>query len=143
MKNTILKLNAEISISILSGIVMLFSFVSGYSPINSLVSFLLVFIKSFIFFIIPLLMYVLEKNNLKFKKVAGIYTSYFIINLFTTIILLSSLLILIEQMLNYADVRSKVYSNTIMKLVYLVGNFISYPFLSFINKQIQDKDRDE
>lgn len=168
MKNTILKLNTEMSIVILSGVVMLFSFISGYSSITSLVSFLLVFVKSFVFLIVPLLLYVLEKQNLEFKKVAGIYTSYFIINLFVTIIvsisfvngvvpiifkslfdfvnliiLLSSLFILIEQILNYADVKSKVYSNAIMRIVYLVGNFISYPFLSFINKQIKDKSSDE
>jgi len=168
VKNTILKLNTEMSIVILSGVVMLFSFISGYSSITSLVSFLLVFVKSFVFLIVPLLLYVLEKQNLEFKKVAGIYTSYFIINLFVTIIvsisfvngvvpiifkslfdfvnliiLLSSLFILIEQILNYADVKSKVYSNAIMRIVYLVGNFISYPFLSFINKQIKDKSSDE
>jgi len=168
VKNTILKLNTEMSIVILSGVVMLFSFISGYSSITSLVSFLLVFVKSFVFLIVPLLLYVLEKQNLEFKKVTGFYNSYFIINLFVTIIvsisfvngvvpiifkslfdfvnliiLLSSLFILIEQILNYADVKSKVYSNAIMRIVYLVGNFISYPFLSFINKQIKDKSSDE
>ena len=52
------------------------------------------------------------------------------------VILLSSLFILIEQTLQYAQIKNKVYSNTVMKTVYLVANFVSYPFLMFINKKI-------
>ena len=168
MEKTILRLNKEVSIIILSGVVMLFSFLSSCSPINSFVSFLFVFVKTFIFLIIPLLFYLFEKVNMEFKKVAGIYTSYFIVNLFITIItsvsivngviptlwktlfdlvnlviLLSSLFILIEQILEYSDIKSKIYSTTIMNIVYLVGNFISYPFLMFINRQINKKNRED
>ena len=168
MEKTVLRLNKEVSIMILSSIAILSTFLSSYSPIISLVSFLFVFIKAFIFLIIPLLIYLLEKNNIEFKKVAGIYTSYFTINLFVTIItsvsvvngvipgiwkllfdlvnlvaLLSALSILIEQILIYSSIESKVYSFTIMKFVYLIGNFISYPFLKFINKQINKKEDDK
>ncbi len=161
MEKTILKLNKEISIIILSGICMLFSFLSMYMPITSLVSFLLVMVKCFIFVFVPLILYILEKNNYEFKKVAGIYSSYFIINFFVTIItsismvngiipivwktlfdivnliiLLSCLFILIENVLEYGDVKSVVYSNTIMKVVYVIGNFISYPFLTYVNKKL-------
>lgn len=166
MDKTILRLNKEISIIILSGIAILFAFLSDYSPIYNLISFMLVFIKSIVFVVVPLIIYVLEKNSIELKKVAGIYTSYFIINLFATIvasisivhgevsfvikvlfdfinliILLSSLFIFIEQILNYAEIKNKVYSATIMKIVYLVANFVSYPFLLFINKKI-DNDKD-
>jgi hypothetical protein len=165
VEKTFLRLNREISIMILSGVVILFSFLSGYSPITNFISFLFVFIKSFLFLIIPLLFYILEKKDMELKKVAGIYASYFIIDLFITIItsvsvvngvipgiwktlfdlvnliiLLSSLFILIEQILLYSDIRSKVYSNTIMKIVYFVGNTIAYPFLAFINKRINKND---
>ena len=162
MKNTILRLSGEISIIILSGLVMLFSLMSDYSLINNTVSFLFVISKSLVFIIVPLSIYILEKENIEFKKVAGIYTSYFIINSFITIItslsivndlvpifwkmlfdlinlivLLSSLLILIEQTLIYNGVKNKIYSNTIMKIVYIVGDFVSYPFLIFIDKKIK------
>lgn len=168
MEKTVLRLSKEISIMIISGIAMLFSLLSSYSPIISFISFLLVFVRSFIFLIVPLLFYILEKDNREFKKVAGIYTSYFIINLFITIIvsvsivngliptlwkslfdlvnlviLLSALFIFIEQVLEYSNIKSKTYSLTIMNIVYLVGNFLSYPFLMFINKQINKKDNDE
>ena len=169
MEKTILRLNKEVSIIILSCLVMIFTFMNYCSYITSFVSFLFVVLKTFIFIIVPLFIYVLEKQSGKFKKIAGVYTSYFIINLFVTIIasismvngvvpglwknlfdfvnliiLLSSLFILIEQILEYSGINSKVYSNTIMSLVYLVGNFISYPFLAFINKKIDKKeDSDE
>lgn len=161
MEKTILKLNKEISVIILSSICILFSFLSMYMAITSFVSFLLVGIKCCIFLIVPLILYVFEKNNYEFKKVAGIYSSYFIINLFVTVItsisivngvvpavwkilfdivnlmiLLSSLFILIESVLEYAEIKSVIYSNTIMRLVYLIGNFVSYPFLAYINKKI-------
>ena len=164
MNKTILGLDERISIIILSAIGMLFTFIGGYGTINSLVSFLFILIKCVVFVVIPLALYVLEKNNMEFKKVAGIYTSYFIINLVMTVIasismingsiayiwkylfdlvslitLLSCLFILIEQVLEYAEIRSKVYKNTIMKIVYLVGNFISYPFLNYINKKSENK----
>lgn len=164
MNKTILGFDERISIIILSAVGMLFTFIGGYGAINSLVSFLFILIKCVVFVVIPLALYVLEKNNMEFKKVAGIYTSYFIINLVMTVIasismingsiayiwkylfdlvslitLLSCLFILIEQVLEYAEIRSKVYKNTIMKIVYLVGNFISYPFLNYINKKSENK----
>lgn len=164
MKKTIFKLDEELSIMILSGIAMLFSFLSTYSPIGGLVSFVFVFLKSFIFFIVPFIIYMLEKHSLRLKKVASIYSGYFIIDLIATIfvsisfvngmvplllktifdlinliILLSSLFIFVEQLLLYSDIESKVYSNTIMYVVYLLGNFVSYPFISFVNKKINKK----
>ena len=164
MNKTILRLDEWVSIVVLSGIAMLFTFISGYSPINSVISFLFVVVKCVIFVLIPSVMYLLEKNNMNFKRIAGIYASYFIINLLVTVlasvsvvngiisnvwkflfdlinllILLSSALILIEQVLEYAQIKNKVYSNTIMRIVYLVANFVSYPLLMFINKKINDK----
>lgn len=161
MNKTFLKLEEELSIIFLSLIVMLFTFISNYSPINNIVSFLFVLVKSSIFIIVPLIVYLIEKSKMNFKKIGGIYASYFIINLFITVItsfsfvngtfvkvwtmlfdfvnlviLLSSLFILIEQTLEYAQIKNKVYSNTVMKIVYLVANFVSYPFLMFINKKI-------
>lgn len=160
MNKTFLKLDKEISISILSVIAILFTLINSCSPINNLVSFLFVFVKLLIFIIVPLIVYLIEKNEIKFKKIGGIYASYFVIDMFVTIIacistfngvtlmiwqslfdlvnlviLLSSLLILIEQILEYGQIKNKVYSNTIMKIVYLVANFVSYPFLLFINKR--------
>lgn len=160
MNKTILRLDEEISIIILSCITMFFTFISSYSPVISLISFLFVVVKTIIFVVVPLIFYFLERNNMEFKKIAGIYTSYFIINLIVTImasisfangivsvfwkflfdlvnlvILLSSLFILGEKLLAYGKIKNKVYTNTIMKIVYLVANFISYPFLLFINKK--------
>ena len=168
MNKTILRLDKELSIIALSGITMLFTFISSYSPVNGLVAFLFVAIKSIIFVIIPLIFYVLEKNNLEFKKIAGIYTGYFILNLLVTIIasvsivngvvpkiwdflfnlvnlavLLSSLFILVEQILDYGEIKNKDYTNTIMKIVYIVGNFVSYPFLLFINKRSSNDNNEE
>ena len=167
MNKTVLRLDKEISIIVLSAATILFTFISSYSPIGSLISFLFVAIKSIVFVVIPLMFYVVEKNNEEFKKIAGIYTSYFIINLIVTlitsvsivngitpkiweflfnlvnlIILLSGLFILIEQVLEYAQIKNKVYSNTIMKIVYMVANFVSYPFLMFINKKSNDFDEE-
>ena len=167
MEKTVLKLNKEISIVILSGVCMLFSFFSIYMPITSFVSFLLVAVKCVVFVFIPLIFYIFEHNCLKFKKVAGIYSSYFIINLFVTLIssvsivngviplvwqtlfdvvnlmiLLSCLFILIENVLEYGGIKSVIYSNTIMKVVYLVGNCISYPFLAYINKKFNKDKKD-
>ena len=167
MNKTILKLDLELSIMILSLISMLFSFLTNYVYITSVTSFLYMLIKSFIFIIVPLIVYILEKRNLEFKKIAGIYTSYFIISMIVTLItsisvvnghvplilkgffdgvnlliLLTSLFILIEQVLIYSDINSKIYSNTIMKIVYLIGNFVSYPFLAFIDKKNKKNDKD-
>ena len=168
MEKTFLRLDKEVSIMILSGVSILFTFLSAYSPITNLVSFCFLFVKSFIFLVVPLIFYILEKRSMDFKKVAGIYTSYFIIDLFLAIlvsismvngdassvlktlfdfvnlvILLSGLFIFIEQVLEYGGIRSKVYSNTIMKLVYSVSNFVSYPFLNFINRKVNKKDKEE
>lgn len=167
MNKTFLKLDKEISMIVLSMVTILFSFISGYSPVNNVISFLLVLVKSIIFIFIPLAVYILEKEQMEFKKLGGIYASYFIINLFVSvvasvsfvdgvvvsfwailfdfvnlIILLSGLFILIDNVLEYAQIKNKVYSNTVMKTVYLVANFVSYPFLMFINKKI-NKDCDE
>lgn len=166
MNKTFLKLEEELSIIILSLITILFTFISSYSPIDNLISFLFVLIKSIIFIIVPLIVYLIEKNKLNFKKIGGIYASYFIIDLFVSVItscsvvdgvfvkiwimlfdlvnlviLLSSLFILIEQVLVYSQLKNKVYSNTIMKIVYLVANFVSYPFLLFINRMINKEDK--
>lgn len=165
MEKTIFRLDKEISIMILSAITILFSFLSSYSTISNLFSFISVLLKSLIFVIIPLIIYVLEKNSLSLKKIAGIYAGYFIINLFVTIgisfsfinnsiymlfkmlfdlvnlfILLSALFILIEQALNYSGVKSKIYSDIIMKFVYLIGTFVSNPFLIYINKKLKKKE---
>lgn len=168
MNKTVLRLDKELSIIVLSGLMILFTLVSDYSPINSLVSFLLVLTKSIIFVVIPLCVYFLEKKEMEFKKIGGIYASYFFINMFVTIIasisfvngatlriwkilfdfvnlviLLSSLFILIDNVLEYGQIKNKVYSNTIMKIVYLVANFVSYPFLLFINKKINKSEDEE
>ena len=59
----------------------------------------------------------------------------FLFSLVNLVILLTSLFILIENVLEYAQIKNKVYTNTIMKIVYIVANFVSYPFLLFINKK--------
>lgn len=155
MEKTILGLNRQVSIIILSGVCMFFTFVSGYSNITNIVAFLLISIKSIIFIAVPFLFYILEKKELEFKKIAGIYMAYFIINFFSTIlvsivtigifklifdlvnliILISCLAIFIEYILSYSGNDNKIYNNTVMRIVYLVGNFISYPFINFINKK--------
>lgn len=162
MNKTILRLDKEMSVMILSCLSIFFTFISSYSGVNNLISFLLIFVKTVIFVIVPLIIYLLERQCFEFKKIAGIYSSYFIINLIITIlasvsfvngiipgiwkflfdlinliILLSSLFILIEQILYYGGIENKVYTNTIMRIVYLVANFISYPFIMFINKRIK------
>lgn len=167
MNKSILGLNVNLSIIIISGLCALFTFIGGYSQINGIVSFVFVVLKLLVFIVIPLIFYLLEKNALEFKKIAGIYTSYFIINFIITVItslsitnvvvpfafkylyeivnlfiLVSCLLILIDNLFKYNMIESKVYSNMVMKLVYLIGDFISYPFLKFINniKIINKKD---
>jgi len=160
MEKTFLGLNKHFSIIILSACSMLFTFVSGYSPISNIISFLLVCIQALVFIAVPLLFYLLEKENMDLKKVAGIYTSYFVISFFVTVIaslssidgaasfflktlfdlvnlviLLSSIFILAEHVMMNAGVNIKVYSITIMKIVYLLGNVVSAPFIKFINKK--------
>ena len=155
MEKTILGLNRQVSIIILSVVCMFFTFVSGYSNITNIVAFLLISIKSIIFIAVPFLFYVLGKKELEFKKIAGIYTAYFIINFFSTIlvsivtigifkfifdlvnliILISCLAIFIEYILSYSGNDNKIYNNMVMRIVYLLGNFISYPFVNFINKK--------
>ena len=56
------------------------------------------------------------------------------------VILLTSLFIIIEQFLELAKIKNKVYVNTVMRIVYLVANFVSYPLLVFINKKVNKKD---
>lgn len=166
MEKTILSINKELSIIILSGIAILFTFVSGYAPVTSLISFCFVFIKALVFVIVPLSFYLLERENLEFKKIAGIYTGYFIVNVIITIIasvslvrvvpslwklsfdlinlviLLSGLFIIVEQILICLKMQSKVYHNTIMKIVYLVGTSIAYPFIVFIEKKIKTETKE-
>ncbi len=162
MHKTFFRLDKEMSIAIISILAILFTFLSDYSCINGFISFLFVMVKGLIFILTFLIFYLLEKNELEFKKVAGIYTSYFIINLVVTvftsismvdgkvsfifsslfnlinlIILLSGVCIFVEQVFVYGNISSKVYEKTIMKIVYLLGNFISYPFLLFINKKMK------
>ena len=165
MGKTCLRLDKELSVIVLSMIAILFTFLADYAPITNLVSFVFVFIKSSIFVVVPLIFYLIEKKEYEFKKIAGIYTSYFIINLVITVvvsvsfvngvtskiwqfmfdlvnlcILLSGLCILIEQLLIYGEIKNKVYTNTIMKIVYSIANFVSYPFLMFINKKTNRED---
>lgn len=166
MNKTILRLDLELSIMILSIISMLFSFLTSYVSITNFTSFLYAIIKSLVFVVVPLTLYILERENLQFKRIAGIYTSYFIISMIVTlvtsisvingnvslilkgvfdivnlIILLTSLFILIEQVFVYSNINTKVYNNTIMKVVYLIGNFVSYPFLAFIDKKSKKNDK--
>lgn len=165
MEKTILKLSKNISLIILSCVMILFSLVNNYQQINNSISLVFILTKCALFIAIPFSLYNMEKENFEFKKVAGIYASYSIINLIVTIIysfsitggiafsftkmifdlinliiLLTSLLILIEQFLEYNGIKSKLYSNTIMKFVYYLGNMISYPLLSLINKKFKKKD---
>lgn len=167
MNKTILKLDLELSIMLLSIIAMFFSFLTSYTYISNFTSFIYVFVKSLVFIMVFLVMYILEKENLEFKRIAGIYTSYFIISMVITfitsisivggnvsfvfkgifdfvnlIILLSSLFILIEQVFYYSGINARVYKNSIMKVVYLIGNFISYPFLAFIDKKSNKNDKE-
>lgn len=167
MNKTILKLDLELSIMLLSIIAMFFSFLTSYTYINNFTSFIYVLVKSLVFIMVFLVMYILEKENLEFKRIAGIYTSYFIISMVITfitsisivgenvsvvfkgifdlinlIILLSSLFILIEQVFYYSGINARVYKNSIMKVVYLIGNFISYPFLAFIDKKSNKNDKE-
>ena len=81
MNKTILRLDLELSIMILSIISMLFSFLTSYVYITNFTSFLYVLIKSLVFVIVPLILYILERRSLEFKRIAGIYTSYFIISI--------------------------------------------------------------
>ena len=161
MQKTILNLNRELSIIIISGIAMVFTFLNTFNQISNVISLVFVVLKSLIFLLFPLYLYVVEKEDLKFKKVAGIYTSYFIVallisiissmlntnivvpqiwdilfGLINLIILLSSILICIEQILNLRNIKSIIYMDYIVKIVYLVGNYISYPFLKLIDKQV-------
>lgn len=155
MEKTFLGLNKSISIMALSVICLFFTFVSSYGSITNAVSFLFLFAKSLIFIAVPFLSYFLEKTDLEFKKVSAIYAAYFIINFICTlmvsiftvslfkfifdlinlIILVSCLAIFIEYILSYSDNESKIYNNTVMRLVYLIGNFVSYPFINFFNKK--------
>lgn len=156
MEKTFLKLNRELSVMILSLVCMFFAFISEYSNITSVISFVLIVIKSAIFMLVPFLFYVLEKRDLQFKKIAAIYTSYFIINfmcsifvsivtinifkslfdLVNLVIIVSCLAIFIEYALCYSDNENQIYYNTIMRFVYLIGNTVSYPFIKFINKKV-------
>lgn len=161
MKKTMFGLDSRILIMILSSICMLFTFLGRYCIINSFISFVFNIVKLLIFVLIPLMFYFCEKEDDKLKKIAGIYTSYFIINLIVTIIsslsfvdgqisfvwqslfdlvnliiLLSCLFIFVEQLLDYNGANNKFYKGTIMKIVYKVGFLVSYPFIRFINSKI-------
>ena len=160
MEKSFLKFSEEITIMILSIIVVLFSFFNSNTYNGNIISFLFQFIKSCVFFSVPFFVSFFDNKRENVKKVAAIYSSYFIINLLITIlfsfsnsiilvfvktvsdlislmILLSGLLIFIEYFLKYNSIQSKVYNFTVMKTVYLVGDTISYPFLYFINKKVR------
>lgn len=164
MNKTIFGLDKSMSIAVLSAIAMLFIFVSGQSSIGGLFSFLMMVVKSVVFVLVPLSIYFLERNEYELKRIAGIYVSYFLVHLFIVIIcsvlssggvlsfflnlvldfvnltiLLSSLFIFIEQILEYSEIKNKVYNNTIMRIVYLIANFVSYPFFKFVTKNIENK----
>ena len=153
MEKTFLGVNKYLTIIILSLLSMFFTFFGNQYVAKNIVSFLLAIIKLLIFALTPLLFYIFEKKNDDVRKIAKIYTSYFIISLVTgaisliipfvfrflfdlinLTILLSSILIIIEQFLFYNDIHYKMYEG-IMKIVYLLGNFISLPFSNFINKK--------
>lgn len=159
MEKSFLKFSEEITIMILSIIVVLFSFFNSNTYNGNIISFLFQFIKSCVFFSVPFFVCFFDNKRENVKKVAAIYSSYFIINLLITIlfsfsnsiilvfvktvsdlislmILLSGLLIFIEYFLKYNSIQSKVYNFTVMKIVYLVGETMSYPFLYFINKKV-------
>ena len=86
MEKTVLKLSKNISIIILSTVMLLFSLVNNYNQINNSISFLFVLTKCGIFMAVPLVVYIIEKHNDEFKKVAGIYTGYAMINIIIVII---------------------------------------------------------
>ena len=159
MEKRFLKLSEELIVMFLSGMVILFSFFYDNDMPGNIISFLLKFIKSSIFFSVPFLLFVLEKRRENIKKVAAIYSSYFAINLLITLffsfnntiiivfvkiiydlvnllILLSGLFIFVDYFLRYNSISSKVYYFSIMKIVYLIGETFSYPFVYFINKKI-------
>lgn len=160
MGKSFLKFSEEITIMILSIIVVLFSFFNSNTYNGNIISFLFQFIKSCVCFSVPFFVCFFDNKRENVKKVAAIYSSYFIINLLITIlfsfsnsiilvfvktvsdlislmILLSGLLIFIEYFLKYNSIQSKVYNFTVMKIVYLVGETMSYPFLYFINKKVR------
>lgn len=160
MKKSFLGISVNFTIGLLSLISVFFTFVNKCGGINSIVSFIIVITKALIFVTVPFVFYVMEKKDLQLKKVAGIYTSYFVINFIVTgisalsisnnfipfiilfvfdlnnlFILLTGVCIFIEQVLIYSDINNRFYNNVTMKLVYKIGEFISYPVLRFINKK--------
>lgn len=167
MNKTIFNIDEKLSIIILSLISLFFSFVSICSPITGLISFLIVLVKSVIFIILPFIIYVMEKNSEKFKNIAGIYLVYFSFNLliiilasvlhinefvwlffkflfdlFVLLILLTSFFVFIDYVLQYVGIKSRMYS-IIMKMVYVVANCISFPFLRFLDKKIINSKREK
>lgn len=161
MQKTILNLSREYSIIIISSIIIVFTFLNSFNQVNNIISFIFVALKSLIFLCFPLYLYIVEKNDVKFKKVAGIYTGYFVISLLINVIfsilntnifipnildllfwlsnlviLLSSLLIIIEQILCIKNIENNIYFNYLMKIVYLLGDYISNPILKIIDKRL-------
>lgn len=160
MKKTVLGLDEDISIILLSSLVVLFAFISGYQRITNLVSFLFVILKYLVFIMVPLWVYLTEKFNDSLKKIAGIYASYFIISLLCAIVLstfvgavvpyfakltydlinlvisFTSLIVLIHGILQYNQIDNKIYTFIIVKSIYKIGDIVSYPILKFINKYI-------
>ena len=164
MEKRFLNLSEELIVMGLSILVIFFSFFCDYDAPSNIISFFIQFIKSCIFFCVPFLFFVLERRRENIKKVAAIYSSYFVINLFfklflsfdntitiifikvicdfiNLLILLSGLFIFIDYFLRYNSISSKVYYFSVMKIVYLMGETISYPFVYFINKKILKVDK--
>lgn len=160
MKKSFLGINVSLTICLLSMISIFFTFVSKCGGNSSVISFIITVIQSFIFIVIPYVFYIMEKNDLKLKNIAGIYTSYFVINfivivlsslnvidnfipfmlrlvfdLINLLILLTGVFVFIEQVLIYSSINNNFYKNIVMGLVYKIGENVSYPILRFINKK--------
>ena len=86
LKRSILGFNENISIIILSSLILLFSIIGGYQLVTNMISFVFVVIKYIVFIIVPLFIYLIENNQVNLKKIAGIYASYFIVNLLLMIL---------------------------------------------------------
>jgi hypothetical protein len=96
----------------------------------------------------------------KIKGIAGIFFGYFCLNLIITlitsvsyvkdnvpiifagifnlmnlIILLTCILIIIEQIMIINKKENKFYINVVMKAIYFIGDYISSPFTKIINKK--------
>ncbi len=159
MKDNLLKINNEIYIISISCVFMFFSFLCFYTPLINFISFILMILRSSVFLIVPLFIYVYEMDK-KIKGIAGIFFGYFCLNLIITlitsvsyvkdnvpiifagifnlmnlIILLTCILIIIEQIMIINKKENKFYINVVMKAIYFIGDYISSPFTKIINKK--------